>query len=67
MVAIAVILGFIATLAGAMTGKWFLVLIGLFLIIIPFMGGVLLFGNMPWWVVFGIIIIFIYLMDGKGK
>lgn len=67
MVAIATILGFITALAGAMTGKYFLILIGIFVIAIPLIGGALILGDIPWWVIFGVIVIFIYMFSGGKK
>ena len=67
MVAITAIIGAIMTLAGALGGKWFVALIGIFLIVVPFGAGALILGDIPWWVLFGGIVIFIYLMSQGGK
>lgn len=66
MVAITAIIGGITALAGAMTGKYFLILVGIFILAVPFLGGALILGDIPWWVIFAIIVIFIYL-GGKKK
>ena len=67
MVAFQVLAGIIIALAGAMTGKYFLILIALLIFIIPpILGGFLV--GMDWWIWLIIILIgIIMLTRGKKK
>jgi len=67
MVAIVAIIGAVVALAGHLGGKWFVTLLGLFLIAVPFLSGAILLGGIPWWVIFAGVVIFIYFLGGKKK